>query len=65
MQAEAPGHEWWFILGWDALADLPNWRQPQRILELARLALAQRGDEAAGDGAALPPAAPRGDPEPG
>ena len=57
LQAEATGHEWWFILGWDALGDLPNWRQPQRILELARLALAQRGDEAAGDGASLPPAA--------
>ncbi len=56
LQAKEPGHEWWFILGWDALADLPNWREPQRILELARLALAQRGDEAA-DGAALPAAA--------
>ena len=56
LREESPGHEWWFILGWDALADLPNWRQPERILELARLALAQRGDEAA-DGAALPAAA--------
>ena len=55
LQAKEPGHEWWFILGSDALADLPNWREPQRILELARLALAQRGDEA-GDGAALPAA---------
>ena len=54
LQAEEPGNEWWFILGWDALADLPNWRRPERILELARLALAERGDEA-GD-AALPPA---------
>ena len=57
LRAEAPGHEWWFILGWDALADLPNWREPERILELARLALAQRGDETGADGAALPPAA--------
>ena len=46
-QAETPEAEWWFILGWDALADLPNWRRPERILELARLALAERGDEAA------------------
>lgn len=49
LQAEAPGNEWWFILGWDALADLPNWREPERILELARLALAKRGDEASGE----------------
>ena len=48
LQAQAPGNEWWFILGWDALADLPNWRRPERILELARLALAERGAEAAG-----------------
>ena len=62
LQGEAPGHEWWFILGWDALADLPNWREPERIFELARLALAQRGDEAA-DGAALPRAASEAFPE--
>ena len=55
LQAQEPGHEWWFILGWDALADLPNWRRPERILELARLALAERGDEAGA--AALPGAA--------
>ena len=62
LREESPGHGWWFILGWDALADLPNWRQPERILELARLALAQRGDEAA-DGAALPAAAVEAFPE--
>jgi nicotinate-nucleotide adenylyltransferase len=33
----------WFILGSDALLDLPNWREPERILELARLAVAARG----------------------
>ena len=43
LRAELPDAEWWFILGRDALADLPNWREPERILELARLALAQRG----------------------
>jgi nicotinate-nucleotide adenylyltransferase len=32
----------WFILGSDALEDLPNWREPQRILSLARLAVAGR-----------------------
>jgi nicotinate-nucleotide adenylyltransferase len=34
-----PGEEvdWFFITGADALADLPNWREPERILELAHL----------------------------
>jgi len=30
------------ILGQDAFLDLPNWRWPQRILEIARLAVARR-----------------------
>ncbi len=34
--------EWWFILGMDALADLPHWKEPGRIVELARLGLALR-----------------------
>lgn len=29
--------EWFFITGADALADLPHWREPERILELAHL----------------------------
>jgi nicotinate-nucleotide adenylyltransferase len=32
----------WFILSDEALAELPTWRQPQRILELARIAAAPR-----------------------
>jgi len=40
----APGEEWWFILGADALADMPYWSEPQRILECARLAVARRPD---------------------
>ena len=35
---------WWFILGQDALVDLPHWHQPERIVALARLAVAIRGD---------------------
>lgn len=41
----------WFIVGSDALADLPNWREPERIIALARLAVAAR------PGAELDPAA--------
>jgi nicotinate-nucleotide adenylyltransferase len=32
----------WFILGADALADLPNWREPERIVRHALLAVAPR-----------------------
>jgi nicotinate-nucleotide adenylyltransferase len=32
----------WFILSDEALGDLPTWRQPDRILELARIAAAPR-----------------------
>lgn len=37
-----PQAELYFILGQDALADLPNWREPARIVQLARLAVAAR-----------------------
>jgi len=47
-----PGEEWWFILGADALADLPAWHEPRRIVELARLAVGRR-PEANGDGSPL------------
>ncbi len=36
--------ELFFLLGEDALMDLSNWARPQRILELARLAVARRAD---------------------
>ncbi len=46
--------ELFFIMGADSLADFPHWRQPQRILELARLAVAERPElEDAGFGEAL------------
>jgi nicotinate-nucleotide adenylyltransferase len=34
--------QFWFIVGADALADLPNWRDPQRIVQHAMLAVAPR-----------------------
>lgn len=34
--------DWWFLLGTDALADLPGWKTPQRIIELVRLGVARR-----------------------
>jgi nicotinate-nucleotide adenylyltransferase len=33
----------WFVLGADQLLGLPTWREPERIAELARLAVVPRG----------------------
>ena len=35
LRAEQPGAELFFLMGADSLADLPDWRDPSRILELA------------------------------
>ena len=40
-----PGAEMFFILGRDALADLPNWHDPSAVVSLATLAVAARGDD--------------------
>ena len=38
-----PGAELYFILGMDALTDLPRWRDPAAIVELACIAAVRRG----------------------
>jgi nicotinate-nucleotide adenylyltransferase len=48
LQGEHPGAELFFILGRDALIDFPHWHDPQRIAELATLAVAERDDMALG-----------------
>jgi nicotinate-nucleotide adenylyltransferase len=40
--AGEPGARLWFILGADQLVQLPGWRDPDRILAAARLAIAPR-----------------------
>jgi nicotinate-nucleotide adenylyltransferase len=47
LERDSPGDEMYFLLGADALADLPNWREPKRIVELATLAVARRGETTA------------------
>jgi len=37
-----PGAELFLVIGEDALTDLPNWREPEQILELAVVAVAPR-----------------------
>lgn len=42
MAAAEPGARLWFVLGADQLSELPRWRDPQRILAAARLAVVPR-----------------------
>jgi nicotinate-nucleotide adenylyltransferase len=42
IHASAPGDELTFIVGGDMAASLPTWREPEAILELATLAVAER-----------------------
>lgn len=37
-------HEWFFLMGADSLHDLPTWREPARIAELATIVAVNRGD---------------------
>jgi nicotinate-nucleotide adenylyltransferase len=43
LREQYEGCELVLILGQDALVDLPNWREPERIVALATLAVAHRG----------------------
>jgi nicotinate-nucleotide adenylyltransferase len=40
-----PGSEVFLIIGEDSLLDLPHWKAPQRVVELATLAVAARGPD--------------------
>ena len=52
LAAAEPDAARWFLLGEDALADLPRWRDPRRLIALARFGLARRAE---GDGGGEPP----------
>jgi nicotinate-nucleotide adenylyltransferase len=36
------GDELFFILGWDSLAELPQWREPERLIKMCRLVAVPR-----------------------
>ncbi len=42
LSSEAPNNEFFLIVGGDIAVGLPRWNQPERVLELARLAIAKR-----------------------
>ncbi|MFN3706240.1 MAG: nicotinate-nucleotide adenylyltransferase [Thermoflexales bacterium] len=41
-----PQHHWTFLMGADSLMDLPNWHEPDYLLQVADLAVALRPDVA-------------------
>ncbi len=43
LRVEQPDSEFFFLMGADSLADLPLWREPQAILELATIVAVNRG----------------------
>jgi nicotinate-nucleotide adenylyltransferase len=45
LRAEMPGAQFWFIVGVDALADMPHWHRVERIFELASVCVAGRPGE--------------------
>lgn len=49
LKSETPDAELVFIMGADSLADLQAWREPERICQLAYLAIALRGGRPAPD----------------
>lgn len=42
LHSRSPDNELFFIVGGDVAAGLPNWREPERVLSLATLAVARR-----------------------
>lgn len=45
LRAEMPGAQFWFVVGADALADMPHWHEAERIFELATVCVAGRPGE--------------------
>jgi nicotinate-nucleotide adenylyltransferase len=42
LHSQAPDNELFLIVGGDVAAGLPSWHEPERVLSLARLAVAKR-----------------------
>ena len=45
IRQEYRGYDVYFLLGLDALLDLPNWHQPSELLGLTRFAVVARGEK--------------------
>lgn len=53
LHAEDPARELFFLIGADSLHDLPTWRTPERLCELATVVAVNRGDDPLPDLSAL------------
>lgn len=42
LAAERPGDELYLVLGWDAARDLRTWKDPEEVMQLARLVIVSR-----------------------
>ena len=42
LREQQPHNQWYFVVGEDSLADLPNWHDPRQFVQLATLAVAHR-----------------------
>jgi nicotinate-nucleotide adenylyltransferase len=42
LRAQCPGAALWFIMGEDSLGDMLRWREPERLIQLTRLAVLRR-----------------------
>lgn len=54
VRRECPNDELFFLIGADSLADLPSWRDPGRIAQLATIVVVNRSGIAECDPASLP-----------
>ncbi len=53
LNSEDPTRELFFLMGADSLAEFSTWREPRRIVELAQLAVVNRGGAAVADAGPL------------
>jgi len=42
LKASRPGHQFHLLMGQDSLADMPNWKDPKRIIDMVRLGVYRR-----------------------
>ncbi len=58
LSREHPGDDLYFLIGADSLADLPGWREPERIASLATIVVVNRPGGVVVDQASIPDLGP-------
>jgi nicotinate-nucleotide adenylyltransferase len=62
VRRQRPGDDLFFLIGADSLADLPFWREPERIARLATIVVVNRSEIVEVDPASLPDFGPDANP---